>query len=66
MAENEELGVFGTIAAAAEHQQLDHETDKAVEAGHQRILAAVRSRRSVERGTPGQRSGWVSGTHTQG
>jgi hypothetical protein len=54
MAQDEDLGVFGTIGAAAHHRQADDETDKSVEVGHAAILAALRSRRSSERETPGQ------------
>lgn len=57
MAQHEELGILGTIGTTAEHEQLDHEMDKTVEAGHAAILAALTSRRSVERETPGQRTG---------
>ncbi len=55
MAQDEDLGVLGTIGAAAQHQQADHETDKTVEVGHAAILTALRSHRSSERETPGHR-----------
>ena len=57
VAQDEDLGIFGTIGATAQHQQADHETNKTVEAGHGVILAALTSRRSVERETPAQRTG---------
>jgi hypothetical protein len=57
MAQDEDLGVFGTIGTAAEYQHADHQADKTVEAGHQRIFAALRSRRTAERETPGQHTG---------
>jgi hypothetical protein len=57
MAQDENLGVLGTIGATTEHQQADHEADKTVEAGHPTILAASETRRSAERETPAQRTG---------
>ena len=49
MAQDEDLDIFGAIRAAAQYQQVDHEADKTVEAGHASILAACRSRRSCQR-----------------
>lgn len=40
MPKDEDLGVLGTIGATAQHQQVDHEADKSVEAGHSLIFAA--------------------------
>jgi hypothetical protein len=54
MAQDEDLGIFGTICAAAQHQQADREADKTVEVGHPPILAGLSSRRPVEREAPGQ------------
>jgi hypothetical protein len=41
MAQHEDLEILGPIAAAAQHQQVDHEPDETVEAGHAPILAAL-------------------------
>jgi hypothetical protein len=30
MAQDEDLGILGTIPATAQHQQVDHEADKAI------------------------------------
>ena len=46
MAQHEDLDIFGTIRAAAQHQQVDHEPDKTVETGHAPILAAPEPHRS--------------------
>ena len=43
VAQYEDLDIFGTIHATAQHQQVDHEPDKTVEAGHAPILASVRT-----------------------
>ncbi len=64
MPQYEDLDIFGTITPVAQLQQVDHKTDKTVEAGHQPILAALRSHRSIEHEGPGQRTRRVSGTHT--
>ncbi len=45
MAQDEDLGVFGTVGAAAQHEEVDHEADKTVEVGHSRILAVSEPRR---------------------
>ena len=34
MSEDEDLGIFGTVGATAQHEQADHQADKTVEAGH--------------------------------
>ena len=57
MAQDEDLGVFGTIGATAEHQQLDHEADKTVEASHPRILAALISLDHPRKPPPNPRAG---------
>jgi hypothetical protein len=54
MAQHEDLDIFGTIPAAVQHEQVDHEADKTVEAGHAPILAAPEPRRSRHHETPGQ------------
>ena len=41
VAQHEDLDILGTIRAAAQHQQVDHEPDKTVETGHAPILAAL-------------------------
>jgi hypothetical protein len=63
MAQDKDLGVLGTIPTPPQHQQADHEADNTVEVGHPPILAGLRSRRSVERETPGHHAGRVFGTH---
>ena len=47
MAQHEDLDILGTIRAAAQHQQVDHEPDETVETGHALILAVLESRRSA-------------------
>ena len=47
MAQHENLDILGTIRAAAQHQQVDHESDETVETGHALILAVLESRRSA-------------------
>ena len=54
MAQHEDLDVLGTVRAAAQHQQVEHEPDKTVETGRAPIFAALRSRRSGGAKTPGQ------------
>jgi hypothetical protein len=54
MAQHEDLDIFGTIPAAAQHEQVDHEADKTVETGHAPILAAPEPPRSRHHETPGQ------------
>jgi hypothetical protein len=44
VAQDEDLEIFGTIAPTAHYQQVDHEPDKTVEAGHAPILAAYEPR----------------------
>ena len=44
VAQHEELDIFGTIRATAQHQQVDHEADKPVETSHTPILAASEPR----------------------
>ena len=46
MAQHEDLGIFGTITTAAQHQQVDHEPDETIETGHAFILAALEPCRS--------------------
>ena len=38
MAQHENLGVFGTLASAAQQQQIDYKPDETVETGHAPIL----------------------------
>jgi hypothetical protein len=38
MAQREDLGIFGTLASAAQHQQVDHKSDETVETSHVSIL----------------------------
>jgi hypothetical protein len=57
MAQRQYFGILGTIRATTKHEQVNHETDKTVEVGHQLILAALKSCRSLEREIPGQRTG---------
>jgi hypothetical protein len=38
MAQHEDLGIFGTLASASQHQQVDHKSDETVETGHVPIL----------------------------
>ena len=40
VAQYEDLDILGAIAPATQHQQVDHEPDQTVEAGHAPILAA--------------------------
>jgi hypothetical protein len=47
MAQHQYLDILGTIPAAAQHQQVDHEPDETIEAGHALILAVMESRRSA-------------------
>ena len=54
VAQHEDLDILGTIASAAQHQQVDHEADKTVETGHAPILAASEPGRSHQRVTPVQ------------
>ena len=63
MAQHENLDILGTIPAATQHQQVDHESDKTVETGHAWILAASEPRRSCLRETAGHHAGRVFGTH---
>ncbi len=53
-AQHEDLGILGTISATTQHQQVDHEADKSVEAGHLPSLAAPEPHCTAERETPGQ------------
>jgi hypothetical protein len=63
VAQHEDLDIFGTIRAAAQHQQVDHEPDKTVKAGHTPIHAASEPRLSRQHETPGQRARPVFDTH---
>ena len=40
VAQHEDLDILGTLTAAPQHQQVDHEPDKTIETGHAPILAA--------------------------
>jgi hypothetical protein len=42
MAQHENLDILGTLSAATQHQQVDHEPDQAIETGHAPILAALK------------------------
>ena len=64
VAQHEDLDILGTIASAAQHQQVEYEADKTVETGHAPILAASEPRRSRQRETAGHYTGRVFGTHT--
>ena len=65
VAQHEDLDIFGTIRAASQHQQVDHEPDKTVEVGHAPILAASEPRRSRQRETQVTTPGEFFGTHTR-
>jgi hypothetical protein len=56
MAQHEDLDILGTIAASAQGEQVDHESDKTVETGHTPILVDSGQAVQVERENPGQRT----------
>jgi hypothetical protein len=42
VAQHQDLDILGTIPAATQHQQVDHEPDKTIETGHASILPALK------------------------
>ena len=44
VAQHEDLDILGTISAATQHQQVDHEPDETIETGHAPIIAALKPR----------------------
>jgi hypothetical protein len=54
VAQHEDLDIFRTIAARAEYEQVDHESDNTVETGHTPILAAPEHTPITRDKTPGQ------------
>jgi hypothetical protein len=64
VAQHQDLGVLGTIAAAAQHQQVDDQADKSLETPHPLILAASAEEFRCRREVPNHGPGRVIGTHT--
>src|SRR3954453_1351931 len=63
MAQHENLGVLRPAAATTQHQQVDHETDETVEAGHPLILIDPMLADQLRARNPRSRSRRVPGTH---
>jgi hypothetical protein len=52
MAQHQDLDIFGTISAAAQHQQIDHEPDETIETGHTPILIDPSRTAQIETAKP--------------
>ena len=52
VAQHENLGVLGPVPATPQHQQVDHESDETVEAGHVPILIDARRTDQLETRNP--------------
>lgn len=55
MAQHEDFGVLGPVPATAQHQQVDHESDETVEAGHALILIDATRTKQIETQNPRSR-----------
>jgi hypothetical protein len=64
VAQHENLDVLGPVSAAAQHQQVEHESDETVEAGHAPSLIDARRPALTETRNTRSRARRVFGTHT--